>query len=212
MQISSSSSRRSAASKSSGSSRLTCVFDPLPGIDPVPITVRIAGRVYTAPARTAGDWFTVLKRAGWLSRWRIIPDSEHDPRGIGAAAVMAVCLDGDPGGAYRLRVAIDDGDVSASAVADAGRRLFAKAAGAPWWVAERVAIQSVAWTGVGAELYMKGMRPDVPLPVWLGAAYRTWMSLLDDKARKAADDALSLPPSGYDSDEPLPASLEELFV
>lgn len=189
------------------------MFDPLQGIEPAPITVRIAGRVYEAPARSAGGWLTTLKRAGWLTRWRVIADDERDPEGLGAAGVLSVCLEDDPAGAYRLRLAVDDGAVSGKAVADAGRKLFAKAAGVDWWIAERVAIQSISWAGVGAELYMKGMRPgDVPLPVWLGAAYRTWMSLLDDKARAAADTALSLPPAGYDSDEPLPSSLSELFV
>lgn len=215
MQISSSNNRASLSSSGSNSSgsKLSTVFDPLAGIEPAPITVRIAGRVYEAPPRMAGEWFTVLKRAGWLTRWRIIADAEYDPDGLGAAGVLSVCLEDDPAGAYRIRLAVDDGDVSGKAVADAGRKLFAKAAGVEWWVAERVAIQSLSWSGIGAELYMKGMRPgEVPLPVWLGAAYRTWMSLLDDKARAATDTTLSLPPAGYDSDEPLPTSLGELFV
>lgn len=214
MQISSSNKPASpTSSKSTSGARPSVAFNPTHGIAPAPITVRIAGHVYTAPPRMAGEWFAALTRAGWLSRWRIIADPETDPDGLGAAAVMAVCLEDDPGGAYRLRLAVDDGEVSGKAVAEAGRKIIAKAAGVEWWIAERIAIQSLSWSGIGAELYMKGMRPDeVPLPVWLGAAYRTWMTLLDDKARASADTALVLPPAGYDSDEPLPKSLEELFV
>lgn len=175
--------------------------------------MRLAGRRYTAPAMTAGEWFAALQRAGWLRRWRIIGDREHDPDGIGAAGVMSVCMADDPGGEYRLRLAIDDGAVSVASVAEAGRRLFAAAAGVDWWVAERIAVQSLSPSGVGGELYLRGMRPgEVSLPMWLGAAYRTWMGLLDEKTRASTDTALILPPSGYDADEPLPTSLDELFV
>lgn len=161
---------------------------------------------------SAAGWLQALRSAGWMQRWRIIPDPEYDPDGVGAAGVLAVCFDG-PGAAYRLRLAIDDGTVSPTALADAGRRLFAKAAGADWWAAERIAVQSVSWAGIGGELYLSGLRPgEVPLPVWLGAAYRTWMSQLDAKARSSADTALTMPPPGYDSDEPLPTSLSELFI
>ena len=215
MQISSSAPKPAAKSTDSGgggSARLSVIFDPPQGITPAPITVKIGGRVYTAPARTAGGWLEALYAAGWLKRWRIIGDPEHDPDGLGAAGIMDVCCN-DARDAYRLALAIDEGTVSVAALAEAGRKVIAKASGVDWWIAERLALQSVSWSGIGGELYVKGLRPhEVPLPVWLGATYRTWMGMLDDKARTAADTALSLPPAGYDSDEPLPASLGELFV
>ncbi len=213
MQISSSTPKRAPkASDNDGGSKLTVIFEPWQGITPAPITVRLGGRVYTAPARTAGGWLDALTAAGWLTRWRIIGDPEHDPDGLGAAGVMDVCC-GDPRDAYRLALAVDEGTVAVAGLATAGRKVIEKAAGVQWWIAERLALQSVSWSGIGGELYTKGLRPhEVPLPVWLGATYRTWMGMLDDKQRTATDTALSLPPAGYDSDEPLPATLGELFV
>lgn len=213
MQISPSTPNRAPAARETDSGpRLTVIFEPWQGITPAPITVKVGGRIYTAPARTAGAWFDALTAAGWLKRWRIIGDPEHDPDGLGAAGVMDVCC-ADARDAYRLAVAIDEGTVSVAGLAKAGRDLIAKASGVDWWVAERLALQSVSWSGIGGELYTKGLRPhEVPLPVWLGATYRTWMGMLDDKGRTATDTALSLPPAGYDSDEPLPTTLGELFI
>lgn len=212
MKISSSPSR--PAAKPSGpkdSGRLTTVFEPWQGIDPTPITARVAGRAYTAPAMNAAEWFAAMQRAGWLKRWRLIPDREHDPSGIGAAAMFDLMC-ASAADAYRLSVAVDDGKVTAEQLAKAARKVFAKAAGVPWWVAERIAVQSVSWSGIGGLLYTSGLRPTVPLPVWLGAAYRTWMSNVEDDARGPADAALALPPSGYDTEVKPAASIDELFV
>jgi hypothetical protein len=194
------------------STTLALAFEPWHGINPAPITAMIAGRRYTMPAMNAGEWFTAMGGIGWLSRWRFLPHAEHDPDGLGAAMLIELMCAG-AADAYRLSVAVDDGRVSARDLAGAARRVFERAAGCPWWTAERIAMQSVSWSGIGGALYLSGLRPDVPLPVWLGGAYRTWMSLVDDKERSFADTALTLPPPGYDSgDVQLASSIDELFT
>lgn len=193
------------------SNTLSLTFEPWHGIAPSPITAMIAGRRYTMPAMNAGEWFTAMGGIGWLTRWRFLPHQEHDPDGLGAAMLIELMCSG-AADAYRLSVAVDDGRVTARQLADAARKVWERAAGVPWYTAERIATQSVAWSGIGGALYLAGMRLDVPLPVWLGGAYRTWMSLVDDKERSFADAALSLPPSGYDSkDVQLASSIDELF-
>lgn len=193
------------------SATLSLTFEPWHGIAPAPITAVIAGRRYTMPPMNAGEWFTAMGGIGWLSRWRFLPHEEHDPDGLGAAMLIELMCSG-AADAYRLSVAVDDGRVSARQLADAARRVFERAAGCPWWAAERIAAQSLSWAGIGGALYLSGLRPDVPLPVWLGAAYRTWMSLVDDKERSLADATLTLPPSGYDSEDvQLASSIDELF-
>lgn len=193
------------------SSSLSLVFEPWHGITPAPIPATIAGRVYTMPAMDAAEWFRAMSRIGWLSRWRFLPHEEHDPHGIGPAALIELMCTG-PADMYRLSVAVDDGRVTARELADAARAVFERAAGVPWWSAERLAAQSLSWSGIGGALYLSGLRPDVPLPVWLGAAYRTWMGFVPDKERSFADAALTLPPSGYDpGNVQLAISIDELF-
>lgn len=193
------------------SGALSLTFEPWHGIDPSPITVNVAGRVYTMPAMDTAGWFAAMGRVGWLRHWRFLPHHEHDPQGLGAAVLFDLMCT-SAADMYRLSLAVDDGHVSARHIADAARRVFERAAGCPWWAAERIAAQSVSWSGIGGALYLTGLRPDVPLPVWLGAAYRTWMSLVNDDERSFADAALTLPPPGYDSqDVPLAASIHELF-
>lgn len=213
MQISSSNSRtaRPATRPTASNTRLTCVFEPWQGIDPAPITARVAGRRYTAPAMNAGEWFAALQKVGWLRQWRFTPDREFDPAGLGAAAMFELLCTG-AADRYRLSLAVEDGHITGAQLAKAARAVFEKAAGVSWWTAERLAVQSVSWSGIGAALYTTGMRLNVPLPVWLGAAYRTWMSLVDDDERAAADTALALPPAGYDAEVQLPTSIDELFI
>lgn len=194
------------------SQALALTFEPWHGIAPSPITAMIAGRRYTMPAMNAGEWFEAMGSIGWLKRWRFQPHAEHDPDGLGAAMLIELMCEG-AADAYRLSVAVDDGRVTARQLADAARRVWERAAGVPWYTAERIATQSVSWSGIGGALYLTGLRLDVPLPVWLGGAYRTWMSLVDDKERSFADAALTLPPAGYDSEDvQLASSLDELFT
>lgn len=166
-------------------------FDPLAGLVDRQLTVALAGHTYTiAPAPAAV----------WLQSWAQ----------YGVDRLMGDRL--DTGDRYRYYSDVVKGRCTAAMAAEASRRLFGRAAGCDWWVADRLALQSVAWAGVGGELYAQGLRPDsVPLVVWLGCTYRVLMAAANRKDRAVLESSLTLPPDGYDTGE-LPNSIDEIFT
>lgn len=166
-------------------------FNPRAGLAIRPLTVALGGTRYHVRAAPA---------AVWLEAWA----------GAGTVGLLRAMLH-DKGEQYEFYRALSKGHIDLAAVHEASRRLFASAAGCDWWVAERLAMQSVAWAGVGGELYTQGLRPgEVPLAVWLAAAYRVMMLSVRGEERTALEGSLQLPPDGYDTGEP--AALEEIFT
>jgi hypothetical protein len=166
-------------------------FVPLAGLTPRPITVAIAGERFTVRAALADVW---------LQTW-----ARH-----GLAHLMSGML-GSKTDEYRWYRLMARDPERAAAMTEASRLLFGRAAGCDWWVADRLAAQSVAWAGVGGELYAQGLRPaEVPLGVWLAAAYRVMILSAPKADRAAVEGSLALPPAGYDTGE-LP-ELEDIFT
>jgi hypothetical protein len=166
-------------------------FAILAGLEPRPITIVVAGERFTVRAALADVWLQAWARHGLAHLMGGMLSSKTDE--------------------YRwYRLMSRDPD-RAAGMTTASRQLFGKAAGCEWWVAERLAIQSVTWTGVGGELYSQGLRPaEVPLAVWLASAYRVMMLAARKEDRAAIEGSLMLPPDGYDTGE-LP-ELEDIFT
>lgn len=166
-------------------------FAALPGLAPRPLTVAVAGERFTIRPALADIW---------LHAW-----ARH-----GLAHLMAGML-GSKTDEYRWYRLMGRSPERAAAMTDASRRLFGAAAGCEWWVADRLAVQSTAWAGVGGELYAQGLRPaEVPLTVWTAAAYRVMILAAPREDRPAIEGSLQLPPAGYDTGE-LP-ELEDIFT
>lgn len=167
-------------------------FAPRAGLGPHPITVAVGGERFTIRAARADVW---------LDAW-----AHH---GVSHLAPAMLESKRDEYGWYRAASRSPD---RAVAMMDASRSIFAQAAGlADWWVADRIAVESVNWAGVGGELYTQGLRPaEVPLAIWIACAYRTIMLSVPKDDRAAIEGAIMLPPAGYDTEE-LPA-LEDIFT
>lgn len=166
-------------------------FDPRAGLSIRPLTVALGDDRYHIRAAPASVW---------LEAW-----AAHGATGVMRAMVH------DKAEQYRYYRALSKGEISLVDAHEASRRLFAAAAGCEWWIADRLALQSVVWPGVGGELYMNGMRPgDVPLAVWLATAYRIIVLSTKAEDRAALEGSLELPPDGYDTGEP--ATLDEIFT
>jgi hypothetical protein len=166
-------------------------FSPVTGLAPRPVTVAIGGERFTIGAALADVW---------LEAW-----ATH-----GVAHLMSAMLatNTDRYRWYRLMARNPE---RAGPMMDASRALFGKAAGCEWWAADRLAVQSVGWSGVGGELYSQGLRPgEVPLTVWLAAAYRAMALATPKEERAALEGSLLLPPAGYDTGE-LP-EVHEIFT
>lgn len=171
---------------------MTIHFDARAGLAARPYTVQIAGRVYSIPAAPA---------AVWLDAWA----------DYGASGVL-IGLVTDPIARYRITAAVLNGETTGDQVAEASRRLWAAAAGVPWWTGERIAMYSVSWSGAGGEMWTQGLRPDaVPLAAWLACAYRFVVACTKKDNLPALEASLTLPPAGYDTGE-LPASIGEFFT
>lgn len=169
-------------------------FDPLAGLETRPYRVAVAGHLITVPAATASTW---------LVAW-----GEY-----GAAGVLFGMLD-NPTDRYRLTSAVMNGDATGDQVAAASRTLFATAAGtAPrWWLAERLAMYSVSWSGVGGEMLSQGLRPaELPLGAWLACAYRVLVTCTKKEDWPGLEASLVLPPAGYDTQQ-LPSRMGEFFT
>lgn len=167
-------------------------FDPRAGLALRPFTVHLGGDRYHIRSASA---------AVWLEAWA----------SGGVTGVLRAMLH-DKAEQYRFYRALSKGEISLAEVHEASRRLFAAAAGCDeWWVADRLALQSVTWAGVGGELYTQGLRPDaVPLTVWLAVTYRVMILSVKAEERTVLEGSLQLPPDGYDTGEPAP--LSEIFT
>lgn len=166
-------------------------FDPLAGLTPRPITIAVAGERFTIRAALADVWLDAWAR-------------HHIGHLMGA--MLSTKTD-----EYRWHRIAARNPERIESRAEASRRLFGKAAGCEWWVADKLALHSVSWAGVGGELYAQGLRPaEVPLAVWLASTYRIMMASAPKEERSAIEGSLMLPPAGYDTGE-LP-EVDEIFT
>lgn len=168
-------------------------FSPLAGLSPPrPTTVQFDGHIYRIRGAMADVWLEA-----W-ARWSV-------------ERVMLAMLDSKTD-EYRYYRSMSRGAEGAAAAMEASRRLFGHAAGTDWWVADRLAFQSVGWAGVGGELYSQGLRPaEVPLAVWLAGAFRVLMLSAPKESRAAVEGSLMMLPDGYDTGE-LPSDTSEFFT
>ena len=166
-------------------------FDPRAGLEPRPLTIAVGTERFTVRAALADVWLDAWARHGTAYVAPPMLASKHDE--------------------YRwYRLGSRDPE-RAAGMLDASRQVFGKAAGCEWWVAERLAVQSLNWAGFGGELYAQGLRPaEVPLAVWLAATYRVMLLAARKEDRAAIEGSLALPPAGYDTGE-LP-ELEDIFT
>ena len=171
---------------------MTIHFEPLAGLSARPYTVAVAGQTFTVAAAPASVW---------LDAW-----ARYEAAGVLVGLVT------DPIIRYRITAAVINGETTGDKVAEASRRLWAAAAGVPWWTADRLAAYSLSWSGAGGELWTQGVRPDAtPLAAWLACTYRLVAGSTKKEGQAALEASLTLPPAGYDTGE-LPASIGEFFT
>lgn len=164
-------------------------FDHSAGLRPWPVEFDLDGQTWRIPALPAADWLDAFI------------DSPVDLAGI----VPGLVADPDEGDTLAGRLfdaAYDDEDDLFStgleeARVEVARTVLAAAAGVPWWIAGRLAVEAVTWTGVGGELVLRGVDYErAPLAAVLAAAYRVIVSSTDQKQLPKILTKIEAPPPG----------------
>jgi len=138
-----------------------------------PFTVTVRGADYTIPARNAARWMTMLSHPQWAVEvlYALTPES----RG-------------------RFLDHAEEGDADGPYLSEMARELLSRAAGCPWWEAERLASYALTPEALGA-LLLKGLDPNrLTLAAFLAAMRSLIMSGLPDTDRMRMEAELTMVP------------------
>lgn len=151
--------------------------DPVSSLQPWPVELELAGKVYTFPALPAVDWLSVL-----------MADPVDPDR---------ILLDLCPGGHEPLFDEDLDQELLGTALLD----VIEQVAGRKWWIALRlIGVVRANWNVLGAEMFYRHINPaTLSLSAWLDVMLVITIRAMDPKDVAMFTSRLEIPPAGEET-------------
>lgn len=140
-----------------------------------PVTITVAGQVYTIPPTPAHRWMIAVSRGSWMD---IFPGLIDDPD-------------------CRVDDLLLDGGISAGDCEKAAQDALAAATGMPWWSARKLIVSAINNPGITGALVLSGVRFDqLGIGAVTHAIYRVFSKGADSKQLTRLDRDIQELPRG----------------